>query len=78
MNNMMKWLPGWYASRLHAVQADKAPGLEGRQQAQAVCGAWVYGKAPTEWAQRYVDRGVPHCKRCQKKLADAESTLNQK
>ena len=67
--NEVKWLPGWYASRLHAVPTEKAPSTEGRQQAQAICGQWIYGKAPTEWAQRYGDRGVPHCKRGEKLLA---------
>lgn len=62
----VRWLPGWYASRLHALPEDKVP--PGRQQEKSLCGEYVYGKAPTDWAQRRVDKGVPHCKRCEKLL----------
>lgn len=64
------WLPGWYATRLHALPANKGV-PQGSVAAQALCGAWVYGKAPTEWAQRKMDKGVPHCKLCEKKLLPA-------
>ena len=67
IDGLVRWLPGWYASRLHALPADvDLP--QGRATARSVCGEFVFGKAQTEWAQRQVDRGVPHCKRCQMKL----------
>ena len=62
----VRWLPGWYASRLHALPADKVP--LGRQQEKSLCGEYVYGNAPTDWAKRRIDKGVPHCKRCEKML----------
>jgi hypothetical protein len=63
----IKWLPGWYANRLHALPADKVP--PGHQQEQSLCGQYVYSKAHTDWAQRRLDNGVPHCKWCEKLLA---------
>lgn len=62
----VRWLPGWYASRLHALPEDKVPTGTGVEQ--ALCGQLVYGKARTNWAQRKIDKGVPHCKRCEKLL----------
>jgi len=59
------WLPGWYATRLHAV-ADGTELPKGQACVQARCGAWVYGQAPTDWAQRRMDKGIAHCKRCAK------------
>lgn len=67
MNHVnVRWLPGWYASRLHAIHVDKIP--QGRKEEKSLCGAYVFGEAPTDWAQRRVDKGVPHCKRCEKLL----------
>ena len=60
----VRWLPGWYATRLHAVP--KGAGETGHYLV-ALCGAIVYEKARTEWAQRKVDKGVPHCKLCERK-----------
>lgn len=67
----VRWLPGWYASRLHAIPVDKIP--QGQNEEESLCGAYVFGKAPTDWAQRRVDKGVPHCKRCERKLRLPES-----
>jgi hypothetical protein len=63
-------LPGWYATRLHAVPEGKEI-PKGQVSIQAECGAWVYGVAPTDWAQRKVEKGPPRCKRCEK-LTSAE------
>ena len=57
------WLPGWYCTRLHAstkVPVDKYE--------TALCGECVYATPQTEWAQRRFDRGVPHCKHCERIL----------
>jgi hypothetical protein len=68
LERIVSWLPGWYATRLHAIPAEsKRP--EGYAPAQALCGAWVYSKPVTAWAQRRVDKGIPHCKRCEKLIA---------
>ena len=64
------WLPGWYATKLHAVSQDKELPV-GMGSIMAECGAFIYGKAPTEWAQRKVDKGVPHCKKCERLLNKA-------
>lgn len=63
----VRWLPGWYATKLHACPRD-GEAMRGQQSRQAICGAWVYDKAPTEWAQRRVDKGLRHCRRCSAKL----------
>jgi len=62
------WLPGWYASRLHAYPENKELPIE-YATAHSICGAFIYGKAPTDWAQRKIDKGVPRCKKCEKILA---------
>ena len=66
--NSVKWLPGWYASRLHALPATVPIGANRTDTAKAVCGAHVYLKAATGYAQRRMDRGVPHCKHCERAL----------
>ena len=62
------WLPGWYATKLHALPATVNLPF-GHSTAKSVCGAYVYGKAPTDWAQRNVDKGLARCKHCERKLA---------
>jgi hypothetical protein len=46
----VRWLAGWYATRLHAVPEDQAQATKDARQ--ALCGAWVYGQARTEWAEK--------------------------
>ncbi len=67
---LVRWLPGWYASRLHAVKN----GIElptGMATIRSLCGAFVYGKAPTDWAQRRMDKGIPNCRHCEKLTPNA-------
>lgn len=65
MNDAYVWLTGRYASRLHAVSSEvDLP--TGHKTIQAKCGAFVYGKAPHDFAQRKLDNGVPRCKHCEK------------
>lgn len=63
------WLPSWYATRLHAVHESRELPT-GMATIFAECGVQVYGKAPTEWAQRKINKGVQHCKKCEKIIAN--------
>lgn len=63
------WLPGWYASRLHAVPSTSRLPEHRLDTVTAICGQQVYKEAQTEWAKRYLERGVPHCKRCERKIS---------
>jgi hypothetical protein len=67
------WKSGWYASKLHAVPVGTVfP--EGRLGTViSICGQRVYDQPPTKWAQRYLARGVSHCKRCERLLAQNEN-----
>ena len=69
MNDSVLWKSGWYASRLHAVPADTVFPEGAMGTVKALCGQFVYVRPPTEWAQLSVDKGVPHCKRCERLLA---------
>jgi hypothetical protein len=64
------WLAGWYATRLHYLTgSDPGPGPH-----SALCGAYVYAKPSTEWAEKKINAGLPHCKHCERRLAaSAES-----
>lgn len=56
------WYAGWYATRLHAVDADNKDA-----NTQALCGAHVYNPLPpSDWAQRRFRRGVGRCKHCER------------
>lgn len=59
------WLMNWGASRLHAVNGDvELP--SGISSTQSLCGTWVYGAAPTEWARKKEEAGIAKCKRCER------------
>lgn len=62
----VRWLAGWYATRLHAVpEAQAQPTKDARQ---AMCGAWVYGVPRTEWAEKRVAAGLKTCGHCKRRL----------
>ena len=79
MTGSVIWKSGWYASRLHAV-ASETEFPEGRYgTVRSLCGQYVYAAPPTEWARRYVERGVPHCKRCERIVSqNAAADLRRK
>lgn len=58
-----RWLAGWYATKLHAVQGKDMSELHDYEDAK--CGAIVYYFAKTEWAARKIRDGLPRCKRCE-------------
>lgn len=62
----VRWLAGWYATRLHAVHKDAVP--DGKDGAQAVCGKWVYAQPRTNRAARKIAAGLTRCKHCERQL----------
>jgi len=71
-----RWLPGWYATRLHAYPVDAPPPKTVVSAVRAVCGAYVYAEPQTDWAQRRVDRGIPRCKHCERMIARRREAPN--
>jgi len=63
----VNWLVGWYATRLHAVPNCLI--VSGASSQHAVCGAEVYLRPKTDWAERKVAKGVRRCKQCERILA---------
>ena len=70
----VRWLAGWYATRLHAVPEDQAQATKDARQ--ALCGAWVYGQARTEWAEKRVAAGLKTCGHCKRRLLPPNTELS--
>lgn len=69
----IRWLAGWYATRLHAVpEAQAQPTKDARQ---GLCGAWVYGMPRTEWAEKRVAAGLQTCGHCKRRLLPPNSRV---
>lgn len=64
------WLAGWYATKLHATRKEllRLPANGDYGSIRAECGAWVYKKPRTAWAAKKMDKGIPHCKHCERIL----------
>lgn len=61
MSKEYKWLTGWYATRLHAVDS----GADFDYLTSALCGATVYKEPPHGYAKMKVEGGeIPHCMKC--------------
>lgn len=60
------WLAGWYATKLHAVPDFASRTID---TLKAVCGAWVFRTPRTEWAAKNIQRGLTHCKHCERILS---------
>ena len=76
VDSVVGWLPGWYAARLHALPKTVPIGTNRLDTAKALCGAFVYRDAPTDWAQRRVNKGVPRCKHCERMLLEAQRSAS--
>lgn len=60
----MNWLAGWYATKLHAIETIP----DGISNGRSICGAFVYRYPRTLWAKKRFDKGLPHCKHCERML----------
>lgn len=67
MAGQVKWLAGWYATRLHAVPESYAEPT--KVPRQAICGAWVTGQPRTDWAEKRIAAGLQTCSHCRRRLA---------
>lgn len=72
----VRWLAGWYATRLHAVPEDQAQPT--KVERQALCGAWVYGVPRTEWAEKRVAAGLKTCGHCKRRLLPPNVGVNRR
>lgn len=72
----MRWWPGWYVDRLHAVSDGV---LETIRSAPALCGR-LYVYPPTGqvmqngWQAKRLATGVPKCKHCLRIAAPSATT----
>ena len=56
----IEWLPGWQATRLHAFY---------QKSNIAFCGFHKPDRLPdADWFRLRLERGVPHCKKCEREL----------
>lgn len=62
--NSIRWLAGWYVTKLHAVVGPKPIYYDG--SVESACGAFVYAEPKHEWGKRRLERGVMRCLKCSK------------
>lgn len=76
MSDEYVWLAGWYATRLHAVKATELERLKKARLTsfESECGAWVGDEPLSEWAKKKLAAGVPHCKRCERKIKNTPTS----
>lgn len=66
--NSYQWIPSWYCTRSHAVPLDVG-NPQDRWHTRGLCSAFVqHEPAPSEWRERRIERGVPKCKKCLRKM----------